>query len=489
MERINRVKPEINKRPPIVTIMGHVDHGKTSLLEALLETTLTSTEIGGITQRISSHSLVFEGRKLTFVDTPGHEAFLAMRQRGGQLADIILLVVAGSEGVRPQTQEAINHIKSTKAAVIVVLSKKDLPDFNADQAKRQLADNGILVEGYGGKTPVAEVSTKDKVSLKKLLELIILLSDITEYGGTNEDALEALVIESLLDRKKGPLALVVLRSGVLKVGQEIFCGESYGRIKSLTDESGRSFSALSSGEAAWILGFNKPPQVGSLVQFQEVSEASGTQKEATKRLGSGEKLPDSDGLKVIMKAESQGTLEAVESCLSKIASQGKSLSIVSTGVGDINNSDVYLAADTGSIICGFRVKVLGSAKELALERGVDITTYDIIYKLLSEVEQALLGLSRWQKRTAKPAAEILEIFPLPSGDLVLGFRLKNGAFRVGQAAVIKRGEDEIFKSTIKTLKIGKNKVEKIIAPSEGGVLLEQRLTEDQVAVGDELTII
>lgn len=475
-----------------MTVMGHVDHGKTSLLDVIARTDVVSKEVGGITQGISAFTVTYGGRRITFVDTPGHEAFLAMRRRGGKVADIILLIVAGSEGVKPQTQEAIAHLKESSAIPIAVITKMDLPEANPEKIKRQLAENGVLVEGLGGQIPVALVSIKDPESIKKLLDLILLVTDLNEILGSVDEELEAVVVESLVDRKKGPLALVAVRRGKLSLGQEVHTITATGRIRNLMSNHGEPIFELPCGEAAWVMGFSQAPKVGEGVLFGKTEEPAPktavTTARAEREVPGKKEEGRAENLNVILKADTLGSLEALESGLLAISQTGGKVDIVASGIGDVNNSDVYLAKDSGAVIIAFKVRTLGSAAELARDKEVEIQTYEIIYKLLDDAKLALSGLSQWTKREGKPGAEVIKIFELPSGDRVLGCKVKRGTLREGQNVVVKKGEEELFKSSIKNIKIGKQSVEKASAPNECGLLLK---ASDVSAVesGDEILVI
>lgn len=492
MAYMNKEIPEIKtSRPPIVTIMGHVDHGKTSLLDALANTNVAAKEVGEITQGISAFTVNFEGKKITFIDTPGHEAFMAMRARGSQTADIVLLVVSAVEGVKPQTQESIDHIKNSSVDPILVITKMDLPEANPEKVKRQLAENGFVVEGLGGQIPVAQVSIKDKESLKKLLELILLVADLKERAGSNEGDLEAVVIESLLDRKKGPLALVVVRDGHLGLGQEVYTPTVAGKVRSLINNQGLKLNEVLVGEAGWIMGLNKAPKVGQVLHSGKSAAVldsepkTGGTREAKFPPASDEKIVGIN-LKIILKAETLGSLEAITAALAQLpqGTEGK-IQIIAAGVGDINESDIYLAKTTGAIAIGFKVRILGSSLDLAKEREVEVQTYDLIYKLLEEVKLGLLGLNQWTKRKGPAQAQVKKIFTLPSGDKILGCLVVNGTFREGQNVVLMHAEVELFKTSIKNIKIAKTNVEKVTLNNECGFLLSAK-DVSSVSIGDEM---
>ncbi|MCL5003829.1 MAG: GTP-binding protein [Patescibacteria group bacterium] len=479
---------KLAKRPPIVTIMGHVDHGKTSLLDALAKTALAQKEEGGITQSISAHALIYKGRKITFVDTPGHEAFLSMRRRGGKMADIVLLVVAATEGVKPQTQEALAHIRETKPYVVAVITKTDLPESNPEKVKRQLAENGLQLEGWGGEVPVVETSIKNEESLKKLLDLILLITDVSDFAGSQSGPLEGFVVESLLDRHKGPLSLVLLRSGKLNLGDIIYVGQTSGKIKNLTDDRGQILNSFGAGEAAWVMGLKEAAVPGEPVSL--VLADAGMAKKADEDSTSVSKIPAAKTvLKIILKADSLGSLEALRESIGRLGSLESRLEIVRAAVGDINDSDIYLARDTQSLAVGFRVRILGSARDLADQYELEVRTYEVIYKLLEELQLGLSGLLAWKKERAKPSALVLKIFELPSGDKVLGCKIKNGTFKISQNILVKRGEEELFRSSIKNLKIGKEKADKAAAPAECGLLLSADLSSADLREGDEIVVL
>lgn len=485
-------KSKINKisRPPIVTIMGHVDHGKTSLLDALAQTNVAAKEVGEITQAISAFTVNFEGKKITFIDTPGHEAFMAMRARGGQVADIVLLVVSATEGVKPQTQEAIGHIKNGSAEPILVITKMDLPEANPEKVKRQLSENGLLVEGLGGQIPMAQVSIKDKESLKKLLELILLVADLKERDGANEGSLEAVVIESLLDRKRGPLALVVVKDGHLMVGQEVQTATVSGKVRSLIDNQGTRLNEVLVGEAGWIMGFNKAPKVGEvLVMGKSAATESVKKPEPVRKAGAPptkEETTVGTDLKIILKADTLGSLEAIAQSLSQLPKEGEGkIELIDQGVGDINESDIFLGKSTGALVIGFKVRVLPSSLDLAKEREVEVQMYELIYKLLEEVKLGLSGLKEWTKRKGPAKAQVKKIFELPSGDKILGCLVVNGTFTESQNVVVKRADQELFRSSIKNIKIGKQNVAKVSLNNECGLLLSAKNVSG-VALGDEI---
>lgn len=486
---------QTTKRPPIVTIMGHVDHGKTSLLDALAKTDRAAKEEGGITQGLAAFSVNHKERPMTFIDTPGHEAFLSMRRRGGQMADVILLVIDSVEGVKPQTQEALNHLRQSQAQPIVVLTKADLPGANPDVIKRQLADNGLLVEGWGGDVPVMSTSIKDLTGLEKLLDLILLVTDLYELKGTAAGSLEAIVVESLLDRKRGPLSLVVIRSGALSLGQEIYSGEgqtaAVGKIRGFLTGDGRALTTLTAGQAAWVLGFNKPPPVGQPLKIGKEEIVSRPPLVPIQGLPPRpdftrpEKGPEK--LRVVLKAQTWGSLEALTQALTQSPELAEKIEIFSSGVSDINESDVKLAREARALVVGFRVRLLDSAKKIADDFGLVVNLYDVIYKLLADLKLASQSFDIWRKQAARPEAEVLKIFTLPSGDLVIGGVVRSGAFRVNQLVHVSRQGQELFQSRVKNLKIGKNKVEKVTAGLECGFLLEEKHQAAEIKSGDLLS--
>jgi len=459
----------MQKRPPVVTIMGHVDHGKTSLLDAIRNTNVASKEFGGITQHVSAYQISYKNRQITFVDTPGHEAFTNMRARGGSVADIVVLVVAGNEGVKPQTVEAISHAKASLASIIVAINKIDLPGVILEKVKKELAKEGIMVEGYGGDIVAVPVSAKEKKNIDELLDSILLLWDMAEEKKTNEN-FSAVVIESFLDKKKGPLASAVVRSGTLKVGDLIYAGNIECKVKALIGFDKKQVSLAETSCPVEILGFKEVPPVGSVLlhqklnlEDQQISQTGSVQDETGKKV-----------LGVVIKADTQGTLEALMNGVSKLKSEEAVLNILHKGVGDVTQGDVLLASTSGGIIMGFNVNYPAEVEFFATGKRIIVRTYKIIYELLQDLEGALQGIVELEEEKIKGRAKIVALFNLPSGDVICGANVFAGRFKVGDKVAIWDSEENLkeflkdpkksllrplFETKIKKIKLEKDSVE------------------------------
>ncbi len=433
-----------NTRPPIVVILGHVDHGKTSLLDALLKTSVAAGEVGGITQSTRA----FQARGCTFVDTPGHGAFAAMRARGGQIADLALLVVSGVDGVMPQTKESIAVIKTAAIPTVVAVTKADLPEFSLDKIKGQLAENNVLVEGFGGDVPVVSVSAKTGQGLDQLLELITLLSQMHPPTADTEAALAAVVLESRLDAKRGPVAVVVVRNGTLRVGKQLYLGSKLvGKAKALAATSGEKLEQALPSTPVEILGLTEVLPVGVVI-----SDSPGSEVPSTEALAPSSR---SAGFKIILKADTQGSLEAVT------ASLPPEVVVVEAATGDVSESDVLLAASTGAVIVGFNVKIPTSVAKLAEIDKVKIVTSKVIYELLDQVG---LLISPPETEKVVGQAQILAEFKIDS-NRVAGGKVIGG--QIAKSAAVRVGEKL---ARIKSLRTGKTEVESVGVGTEFGAI-------------------
>lgn len=462
-------------RPPVVTVMGHVDHGKTSLLDAIRQTNVTAKEEGGITQHIGASQVTYQDQKITFIDTPGHEAFTEMRARGGQAADLVVLVVAADAGVKPQTREAISHIKAAQVPLVVALNKIDLPSAKPEKVKRELADAGVALEGYGGEVVSVEVSAKTKKGLDNLLEAILLIGEMAELSDTPEAPLSAVVIESRLDSRRGVVVNVVVKTGTLRVGEMITAGGVAGKVKALTDHRGQPVRQAFPADPAEILGFKEVLPVGSVVTrvgevpTEEVkprpaviekskaevkAEAGETESAAAKpdeaAAIEGQAVPVEPAasvagsiLKLVVKADTQGTLEALLASLGKLGDDEARLQIVHAGVGDVNDSDILLAIAAEAIVVAFNVKVPTRCQKLAADHRAIIRIYPVIYKLLEEIAEALEGVLELKEEKIKGRGEVIALFPLPSGDIIAGVNLFAGRMRVGDAVTVWENEEAL----------------------------------------------
>jgi translation initiation factor IF-2 len=476
----------VEYRPPIVTVMGHVDHGKTSILDAIRKSNVTAKEHGGITQHVGAYQIKFKDKNITFIDTPGHEAFSQMRSRGGKVADIVILVVAADAGVQAQTKEAIIHAKASGGQIIVALNKIDLPASDPQKAKQQLASENILVEDWGGNIPVCEVSAKTGQGLDNLLETIQLISELQENKANKDGELEAMIIEGKLDKKRGPVVHAIVKNGSLRVGNEIYASGKIAKIRSLTNDRGENLKEAIPGDPVEILGFKDLPSVGDTIvnkgsDLIELSESS----DKVEIIGQETKKT----LNLILKADTFGTLEAIKSSLANLITSNVnadySIKFLITQTGEVTDSDVLLAQSTNALIVGFNLKVASTVLDLAEAKKVTIKIYKTIYELIENVSDLLEGKAASDEQKIKGRAEIIKIFKLPSGDLVLGSKVLAGAIKDTSRISIydknpsELGDDEqpIYNGSVKKLKRGKDEVKVVGKDVECGVLLKPDFLE------------
>ena len=485
--------PEAVQRPPVVTIMGHVDHGKTKLLDSIRETSVAEGEAGGITQHIGAYQIDTQGRKVTFLDTPGHEAFTAMRARGAQVTDVAVLVVAADDGVMPTTREAVAHIKSASVPLIVAVNKIDLPAANPDRVKQQLAELEVVPEEWGGDVPFVQVSAREKLGLDDLLETILLVSDVHDLKSNPNQLASGTVIEAKVDRTRGPVATVLIQSGTLNLRDVVVAGATWGRVKAMLDDSGRRIRKAGPSFPVEILGLLEVPQAGDHVQiFADEHEARALVDQRVQQrraehlvsdramnltdLASQVKSGTTAELRVIIKADVQGSLGAIQSALLKLneaTDEGVRLSITYAGTGGISESDVSLAAATKSIIIGFNTRPDVAAKRAADVTGIDIRFYNIIYNLIDEVKQAMTGLlAPIFKDVTDGYAEVRDSFKLPSGDVVAGMYVLDGKILRNSRARVLRSGTVVFEGGIKSLRRFKDDVREVAAGYECGLGLD-----------------
>jgi translation initiation factor IF-2 len=487
--------PSATTRPPVVTIMGHVDHGKTKLLDSIRQTKVAEGEAGGITQHIGAYQVETQGRKVTFLDTPGHEAFTAMRARGAQVTDVAVLVVAADDGVMPTTREAVAHIKSASVPMIVAINKIDLPAANPDRVKQQLAEIEVVPEEWGGDVPFVEVSAREKLGLDDLLDVILLVSDVHELKANPNRLANGTVIEAKVDRNRGPVATILIQSGTLNMRDIVVAGATWGRVKAMQDDHGRRVRKAGPSSPVEILGLLDVPQAGDQVQvFEDEREArelveSRLQQRRIEQLTADRamKLTDiasqvSSGatataeLRVILKADVQGSLGAIQAALLKLNDEtdaGVRLSITYAGTGAISESDVSLAVATKSVIVGFNVRPDVAAKRAADASGVDIRFYNIIYNLIDEVKQAMTGLlAPVFQDVTDGYAEVRETFKLPSGDVVAGCYVLDGKLVRNSRVRVLRSGTVMFEGGIKSLRRFKDDVREVASGYECGLGLE-----------------
>jgi translation initiation factor IF-2 len=481
---------ERQPRPPVVTIMGHVDHGKTSLLDAIRQTNVTAGEAGGITQHIGAYSVDVGNRRVTFLDTPGHEAFTAMRARGAKVTDLVVLVVAADDGVMPQTQEAIDHARAAGVPIIVAVNKIDKPDANLERVTRELGNHGLAPEAWGGDTIVVPVSAKTKEGIPQILEMLLLQSDVLELSANASRRSRGAIIEAKLDRGRGPVATVLVQEGTLKVGDAFVCGVEYGKVRAMIDDRGRKLDSAGPSTPVEILGLTGVPAAGDTfvavadeAKARQVAEhRRAKQRESELATTSKVSLEDlyqqiqSGGvkeLKVVLKADVQGSVEAIRDALTRLSTDEVKLTVIHASVGGINESDVLLAAASNAIVIGFNVRPESKAADLAGREGVDIRPYNIIYEVVSDVRDALEGLLEPTLRERVVGkAEIRQLFTIPNIGKVAGCFVTEGKIVRGGRARLVRDHVVVHESKISTLRRFKEDAREVVAGYECGLTLE-----------------
>ncbi|HWP66478.1 MAG TPA: translation initiation factor IF-2, partial [Candidatus Limnocylindria bacterium] len=490
---------ELVPRAPVVTMMGHVDHGKTSLLDAIRKTNVAAREAGGITQHIGAYTVDVGGRSVTFLDTPGHEAFTAMRARGAQATDIVVLVVAADDGVMPQTVEAINHARAAGVPILVAVNKIDKPEANMERTLQALAQHGLAPESWGGDTIVVGVSAKTGEGIEQLLEMILLQADVLELRANPNRLAKGIIVEARLDRGRGPVATVLVQEGTLKVGDSFVCGTEYGRIRAMMDDTGRRVTEAGPSKPVEIQGLGGVPAAGDvLVAVQDEQKARqvaehrhGKQRDAdmakTAKVSLDElyqqiQTGDVKELKVVLKADVQGSLEALGEALRKLSTADVRLSVIHGSVGGITESDVLLASASNAIIIGFNVRPEPKAAALAEREGVDIRLYTIIYEALAEVRDALEGLLEPTTREqVLGRAEVRQTFTVSGIGTVAGCYVTDG--KITRTALVRLLRDNVVvqQSKIGSLKRFKEDAREVVAGYECGIALENF---QDVKVGD-----
>jgi translation initiation factor IF-2 len=477
-------------RPPIVTVMGHVDHGKTSLLDQIRKTKVADGEAGGITQHIGAYRVQTSKGVVAFLDTPGHEAFTAMRARGANLTDIVVLVVAADDGVMPQTREAVAHAKAAKVPIIVAINKIDKPDANPDRIRRQLMELNLIPEDLGGDVHYCQVSAKTRQGIDNLLDTISLIAEagLELRANPNKNA-RAIVVESLLDKGKGPVARVIVRDGTLKVGDFVLSGSSIGKIRAMTDDMGRQVKSAGPSTPVELLGLSDVPNAGDTLdavsdpkKAQELAEQRKqkdresskhqgyTLDEIRKRLAAGEQQVE---LRVLVKADVQGSVEAIRSALQKLSGPKVSLSIVDASVGAITESDINLAQVAKAVVVGFNVRPAGKAAQLAEREGIQIKLFSIIYQLIDEIRSAMEGLlAPIYVEKALGKAEVRVVFKLSKAGAVAGCMVTNGTIKRNAKARVRRDGAVLIDSRVSGLKRFKEDVKEVAEGFECGISVE-----------------
>jgi translation initiation factor IF-2 len=480
-------------RPPVVTIMGHVDHGKTKLLDAVRSTKVAEGEAGGITQHIGAYQIETQGRRITFLDTPGHEAFTAMRARGAQATDIVVLVVAADDGVMPQTLEAISHVRAAKVPMIVAVNKIDLPAANPDRVKQQLAANDVIIEEYGGDIPCVEVSARQRINIEGLLEMILLVADLEDYKANPDTAAVGTIIEAEMDKNRGAVATVLIQNGTLHVEDTVLVGSVSGRIKTMFSDSGKRLRSAEPSMPVEILGLDAVPQAGDILQsIDDLAKARDValQRQRQQRIEAiaaptrGVTLDDlfskiQEGqvkdLNIILKADVQGSLGAIEHQFSQLNSNQSEVQIkvIHRGTGAITESDVNLAVASRAIIIGFNARPDPAARRAAEQQGIDIRFYNIIYQLTDDIKKAMVGmLDPEYRQIVEGFAEVRETFRLPSREIVAGLYISDGKVTRNFSVRVLRNGAVIHDGRIGSLKRFKDDVREVIAGYECGLVVE-----------------
>ena len=493
---------ELVLRPPIVTVMGHVDHGKTTLLDYIRKTNIAEKEEGRITQSIGAYQVVVNGKKITFIDTPGHEVFTEMRARGAQVTDIVVLVVAADDGVMPQTIEAYNHAKSAGVPVIVAINKIDKPNANVDKTKQDIVEKlGLVPEDWGGDTITVPISAKKGIGVEDLLEMILLLAEMKEIKCYPKPPARAVIIESKLDKNLGPVANAIVKDGILKVGDYVVAGHTFGRVRALIDDRGKRIKEAEPSKPVMVLGFEEVPDPHSVlyvVKNRETAERIAKKqkeklekrKRAARRHVRLEDLfkmmeeKEKKVLNLVIKADTQGSAAALRNAIEKLRTEEIDINIVHMGVGAVNASDVMLAAATDAVVLGFRVKADSKARKQAEVEGVQLKLYSVIYKLIDDLKKALEGMLEPEEvEEYSGRGEIRKVFKISKVGKIAGVQLTDGFVERSGFVRIYRQGSLIFEGKLESLKHYKDDVSRVDAPQECGMKFEGF---DDIKEGDEL---
>lgn len=479
----------LKERAPVVTILGHVDHGKTSLLDAIRSENVAAGEVGGITQRIGAYQVEHKGRLITFLDTPGHAAFTAMRSRGAQGADVVVLVVAADDGMMPQTKEAIAHARAARVPIVVALNKVDRPNANVDRVKQQLAEQELVPDDWGGQTLVVPVSAKQKQGIGDLLEAILLVADNADIRANPNGKVIGSVIEAELEKARGVVATLLVQNGTLQTGDAVVAGIAHGRIKAMTDFRGKALKKAGPSTPALVMGLSDIPAAGDLFEVVESDRAAreivAERLEAIKKksqerkklsledLFSAYEQGEAKSLNLVLKADLQGSLEPILTELEKLGEGEITIHVLYAETGNIGENDVMLASASKAIILGFNVQAEVAARRLAEAEGVDIRLYDIIYRLTEDIEKALKGMlaPEFVERSVG-RAQVLKVFPISKIGKIAGCRVLEGELRRSAKVRLKRGADIVFEGDMSSLKREKDDVREVRSGLECGVGLK-----------------
>ncbi len=483
----------LTSRPPIVTVLGHVDHGKTTLLDTLKKTKLADKEAGGITQHISSYQVEEKGKLITFIDTPGHEAFQAMRERGASIADIAILVVAADDGVKPQTKEVIKFLAENKIPTVVAINKIDKQNADINRVKQELAENGLLIEGYGGDTPFAEISAKNNQGLDELLDTVLLVADMGELTADYDRDALGVVLEAEKDPRKGPLANIIIKTGTLKVGQDVLIGNIKGRVRKIEDYTGTSIAKAPPSMPITIYGLPQVPKSNEILQIIDAKSKRKAkllgEEESHRDLNSSAIIDDINAslmnkYSIILKADTQGSLEAIEQVLKTISSKEIVLKIIQNGVGPITEKDIQTAQSGQATVYGFNVHPTQSATQLAEKVEIPTKSYNIIYELIEDVKEEMSSrLAPEIKRTDLGRLKVLAIFKNMKKSMIVGGKVMNGKIIKGEQLEILRDKQPLSKGKLVQLQQNKEEVEEVKENFECGLTFEG---SEKIEVGDIL---
>jgi len=494
-------KSKLSPRPPVVTVMGHVDHGKTTLLDHIRKTRVAEKEEGGITQSIGAYQVLINGKKITFIDTPGHEVFTEMRARGAQSTDIVVLVVAADDGVMPQTIEAYNHAKSANVPVIVAINKIDKPNANVDMTKQDLVTKlNLIPEDWGGDTIVVPISARNGINVDTLLEMILLVAEMQDIRCIPDSPVRAITIETKLDKGYGPVANAIVRDGILRVGDYIVAGKVYGKVKALIDDKGKRIREATPSTPVMIVGFEELPDPHSIIYVVDSKEAAVEITDKVREIEIREmrkkrqikleeilkKMQETEKkeVRLILKADTVGSLQALQNAIVKLRTNEIDIDIVHSAVGAINSSDVMLASASEAIILGFRVKADTQTSKLAESEGIQIRTYTIIYKLLEDLKAALEGMLEPEEVEEKTGTgEIMKVFKIHRMGNIAGVQLYDGYVEKSGFVRIYRNGALVFEGKMETLKHYQQDVTRVNAPQECGIKF---LNFDDIREKDEI---
>ncbi|MDD3678394.1 MAG: translation initiation factor IF-2, partial [Dehalococcoidales bacterium] len=494
-QQLLTTETNLKPRPPVITIMGHVDHGKTRLLDAIRKTNVMDSEAGGITQHIGAYQVEINGQKITFLDTPGHEAFTAMRARGAQVTDVTVLVVAADDGVQPQTLEAISHAKAAGVPIVVAINKIDKPEANPDFVKQQLAEAGLVVEEWGGDVIAVGTSAKAREGIQELLENLLLVAEMENLRADPSLPARGVVIEAEMDKNKGPLTTILVHDGTLKPGDMVVIGNTWGRVRAMFNDSGKQVRKAKPSTPVVLLGMHEVPQVGDTMmvvadekQARNVAEENRREAAAVAKAANLTNLLDQVNagrvkeLNIVMKADVQGSVEPIKDSIERLQTDKVQVKLVHSGAGNVTETDVMLAVASQGLVVAFNTGIDVGAQRMADAEGVDIRTYKIIYDLIDDVEKALKGMLEPEYiEVIDGHAEVREVFSAGKKGGVAGSYVLDGKIKRGAKVRLKRGNKIVTDTTISSLRRFKDDVKEVATGYECGITLDNY---DKFQVGD-----